>query len=98
MSRRKLSKKRIFKKDPFYNNELIQIIINRIMKKGNKALARKIIYRSLKDIELVTKQDPIKIVEQAVNSAAYACETPRKELDLVHSTGQRNSTLRALPP
>ncbi|YP_778594.1 30S ribosomal protein S7 (plastid) [Bigelowiella natans] len=80
MSRRKLSKKRIFKKDPFYNNELIQIIINRIMKKGNKALARKIIYRSLKDIELVTKQDPIKIVEQAVSNVTPFVEIRSRRL------------------
>jgi small subunit ribosomal protein S7 len=66
MSRRRLSKKIIFDKDLFYKNELIQTIINRIMKKGNKALARKIIYKSLKNIEKITNQDPIKITEQAI--------------------------------
>lgn len=80
MSRRRLSKKRILKKDPFYNNELIQILINRIMKKGNKSLARKIIYKSLKRIEDSTKQDPIKIVEQAVSNVTPFVEIRSRRL------------------
>lgn len=66
MSRRRLSKKRIIESDSLYNNELIQMIINRMMKKGNKSLARRILYKSIKKIEKVTQQDPIKIVEQAI--------------------------------
>ena len=66
MSRRRLSKKRVIDSDSLYNNELIQMIINRIMKKGNKSLARKILYKSIKQIEKTTQQDPIKIVEQAI--------------------------------
>ena len=66
MSRRRLSKKRINNNDLFYNHELIQIIINRLMKKGNKNLARKIIYTAIRDIEKKTNQDPIKIIEQAI--------------------------------
>ena len=80
MSRRRLARKRIISKDPFYNNELIQIIINRIMKKGNKSLARKIVYKSLKNIELTTNQDPIKIIEQAVSNITPFVEIRSRRL------------------
>ena len=80
MSRRRLSKKRIITNDPFYNNELIEIIINRIMKKGNKNLARRIIYKSLKNIEETTKQDPIKIIEQAINNITPFVEIRSRRL------------------
>lgn len=66
MSRRRLSKKRIVSPDSFYNNELIQMIINRIMKKGNKNLAKRIVYKSITRIEETTAQDPIKTIEQAI--------------------------------
>lgn len=66
MSRRRLSKKRVVEVDSLYNNELIQMTINRIMKKGKKNLARKILYKSIKQIEKTTKQDPIKVFEQAI--------------------------------
>lgn len=66
MSRRRLSKKRIIESDSLYNNELLQMIINRMMKKGNKNLARKILYKSIRQIEQTTKQDPIKLIEQAI--------------------------------
>lgn len=66
MSRRRLSKKRVVNPDSFYNQELIQMIINRIMKKGNKALAKRIVYRSINRIEEITSQDPIKTIEQAI--------------------------------
>lgn len=80
MSRRRLSKKRTISNDPFYNNTLIQTIINRAMKKGNKALARKIIYESLKNVEKITNQDPIKIIEQAINNITPFVEIRSRRL------------------
>ena len=80
MSRRRLSKKRIINNDYFYNNNIIQMLINRIMKKGNKTLARKIIYKSLKNIERSTNQDPIKILEQAIYNLTPFVEVRSRRL------------------
>lgn len=80
MSRRRLSKKRIPNTDIFYNNIIIQMLINRIMKKGNKTLARRIIYKSLKIIENNTKQDPIKITEQAIYNLTPFVEVKSRRL------------------
>jgi small subunit ribosomal protein S7 len=80
MSRRRLSKKRIINNDYFYNNNIIQMLINRIMKKGNKTLACKIIYKSLKNIEKNTNQDPIKIMEQAIYNLTPFVEVRSRRL------------------
>lgn len=80
MSRRRLSRKRITKNDLFYDNYIIQMIINRIMKKGNKALARKIIYKSVKAIEKDINQDPIKIIEQAIYNLTPFVEVRSRRL------------------
>ena len=77
MSRRRLSKKRTVNNDLFYNNELIQTIINRAMK---KALARKIVYKSLKKVEQTTNQDPIKIIEQAISNITPFVEIRSRRL------------------
>ena len=50
------------------------------MKKGNKALARKIIYESLKNVEKITNQDPIKIIEQAINNITPFVEIRSRRL------------------
>lgn len=66
MSRRRLSRKRTVNSDLLYSDKLIQMLINRIMKKGNKTLARRIIYKTIRMIEQSTHQDPVKTVNQAI--------------------------------
>nr|YP_009240374.1 30S ribosomal protein S7 [Gymnochlora stellata]BAU62508.1 30S ribosomal protein S7 [Gymnochlora stellata] len=80
MSRRTLSRKRIIVGDLFYNDILIQTIINKLMKKGNKALARKIVYESIRDIEKKTNQDPIKIIKQAITNITPFVEIRSRRL------------------
>jgi small subunit ribosomal protein S7 len=50
------------------------------MKKGNKSLARKIVYKSLKNIESKTNQDPIKIIEQAISNITPFVEIRSRRL------------------
>nr|YP_009240494.1 30S ribosomal protein S7 [Lotharella vacuolata]BAU62628.1 30S ribosomal protein S7 [Lotharella vacuolata] len=79
MSRRKISKKRVIESDLIYENELMQLIINRLMRKGNKSLAQKILYKSVKQIATTTNQDPIKIIEQAIlNITPFVEIKPRR--------------------
>jgi small subunit ribosomal protein S7 len=71
MSRRRTPKKRIIMSDPLYHNRLIQMIINRLMKKGKKSLASRLFYESMKELEEVTQQDPVKIIEEAVRNQPH---------------------------
>ena len=51
MSRNKKIKKQFVIPDPFFDSILIQKIANKLMKKGKKTLAHKIINQTIKEIE-----------------------------------------------
>lgn len=68
MSRKKIIKKTLFQKDLFYNNILITLIINRLLKHGKKNLAKKIIYKTLNYIFIKTKKNPLLILEKAIKN------------------------------
>lgn len=80
MSRRRLLKIRIINPDPFYDSILIQKIVNQIMKKGKKTLAHKLLNQVIQEIENKTQQDPIQIVEQAVQNVAPAVEIKARRI------------------
>ena len=63
MSRR-ISTKNVFQKDARYDNLLVSLLINRILKNGKKRLAKRIIYKSFELIEFRTNENPILILEK----------------------------------
>jgi small subunit ribosomal protein S7 len=71
---REFIKKRYISPDPRYNSTLVQMIVNRLMKKGKKTLAYKIIYDTMEQIGKSTKKDPVQIIEQAVRNATPLLE------------------------
>ena len=66
MSRSKLRKKFIIKKDSLYNSIIVTMFINKIMKNGKKNLAKKIVYNVLKRFEQNYLINPIKFLEKAI--------------------------------
>lgn len=80
MSRYPIKKKHIIKPDPFYDSILIQKIINQLMKKGNKTLARKILNQTIQQIEEKTQQDPVHIIEQAISNTVPAVEIKARRI------------------
>ena len=66
MSRRISTKKRFPQKDSKYNNLLVSLLVNRILKDGKKRLAKRILYKSFELIEARTTQNPILILEKAI--------------------------------
>nr|YP_009057835.1 ribosomal protein S7 [Nephroselmis astigmatica]AID67734.1 ribosomal protein S7 [Nephroselmis astigmatica] len=75
MSRRSTPPKRPISPDPVYNSLLVQMVISHLLKKGKKALAYRILYDAMKQIEEMTQEDPLKILEEAVCNS-----TPRLEV------------------
>jgi small subunit ribosomal protein S7 len=55
--------------DPVYNSTLVSKFINNIMRVGKKSLAQRLFYRALAIIEQRTKQEPIKVYEQAIQNS-----------------------------
>ena len=68
MSRKKQAPKRIFYPDSKYKSMVLAKFINFIMYDGKKSTAEKIIYKALDQIKNKTKEDPIKIFNDAINN------------------------------
>lgn len=65
--------------DPLYESEQVSKFINHIMKKGKKALARKILYGALELIKEEGKKDPIEVFNLALENAGPLTEVrPRR--------------------
>jgi len=68
MSRKKQAPKKIFYPDPRYNSLILAKFINFVMYDGKKTTSERIIYDALDKIKEKTKQDPIKIFDEAINN------------------------------
>jgi len=68
MSRKKTAPKRIFYPDPKYRSLILSKFINFVMYDGKKSTSVKIIYNALEQIKNKTKEDPIKIFNDAINN------------------------------
>ena len=68
MSRKSSAHKRIFYPDPKYGSLILSKFINFVMYDGKKSTAVKIIYNALEQIKNKTKEDPIKIFNDAINN------------------------------
>ena len=68
MSRKKQAPKRIFYPDAKYGSQVLAKFINFLMYDGKKTTAEKIIYTALDKIKSKTKEDPIKVFNDAINN------------------------------
>ena len=68
MSRKKQAPKRIVYADAKYQSLILTKFINFIMYDGKRSVAEKIIYTALEKIKEKTKQDPIKIFNDAISN------------------------------
>ncbi len=68
MSRKKQAPKRIFYPDPKYGSTVLAKFINFVMNDGKKSTAERIIYTTFDLIKSKTKEDPIKVFNEAINN------------------------------
>ena len=68
MSRKKRAPKRIIYADPKYKSLILSKFVNFVMYDGKKSAAEKLIYTALEQISNKTKEDPIKIFNEAINN------------------------------
>ena len=68
MSRKKKAPKRISYPDAKYGSFILSKFVNFMMYDGKKAAAEKIVYESLDKIKEKTKNDPMKIFNDAINN------------------------------
>jgi small subunit ribosomal protein S7 len=72
MSRKHRAKKRLISGDPSYNSPLLHMLVNRVMKKGKKALAYQIVYAMMDQLAQKTEKDAVRVFEQAVRNVKPA--------------------------
>jgi small subunit ribosomal protein S7 len=79
MPRKGPATKRVTEPDPIYQNVLVTQLINKVLLSGKKALAERIVYRSLEIISERTANDPVITLKKAVENARPLLEVrPRR--------------------
>lgn len=80
MSRRISTKKRFPDRDSKYDNLIVSLLINRILKSGKKLLAKSIVYKAFDFIEFRTNQNPILILEKAIRNISPRVQLKAKRI------------------
>lgn len=79
MPRRYRPKRREIPPDPKYNSVIVQKFINKVMMRGQKATAEKIVYKAMEIIEKQTGKNGLEVLEQAIKNATPLLEVrPRR--------------------
>jgi len=79
MARKKIEKRQI-EPDLIYHNIQVAKLINRVMRKGKKSIARKIVYNAFEEIKNKTKKEPLEVFEKAIENASPAVEVRSKRV------------------
>lgn len=79
MPRRGKVEHHVVSPDVKYNNKIIASFINRVMERGKKATAERLIYTAFGIIEEKTKKNPVEVFETALRNAGPSVEVkPRR--------------------
>ena len=79
MPRRYRPEKRKINPDVRYNSVQVHSFINRVMKRGKKSLATRLVYDAFELIGERTKKNPLEVFEQAINNVSPVMEVkPRR--------------------
>lgn len=99
MSGKKKIKKREIYPDPVYDNITVSKLINQVMRRGKKTIARKIVYGAFDIVKVKTNQNPLEIFEKSLENASPSLEVKPKRIGgatyqvPVEVQGERRQTL-----
>lgn len=77
---RRAYKKHKIAPDRIYNDIMLSQLINKVMKKGKKTIAQKIVYQSLDIIKEATKKEPLEVFKQAIENVSPVLEVKPKRI------------------
>lgn len=80
MPRRGIVRKRKPQPDPLYNSTLVGKFINLVLRKGKKTVAERIVYNTLEILKQKTKEDPLKVLEKAIDNCRPLLETKSRRV------------------
>ncbi len=79
MPRRYRPPKRKIEPDVRYNSETVARLINKVMRKGKKSLAARIVYEALATVEERMKRPPLEVLDEAIRNVSPVLEVkPRR--------------------
>ncbi|MGA9597358.1 MAG: 30S ribosomal protein S7 [Acidimicrobiia bacterium] len=74
MMRRAPAEIRKLEPDPIYRSVLVTQVINKVLWRGKKGAARRIVYGSLETVQKRTGDDPVKVLKRAIDNIRPAVE------------------------
>ena len=77
---RRAYKKHKIAPDNIYNDIAVSQLINKVMKKGKKTTAQKIVYEAFSSIKEKTQKEPLEIFKKAVENASPLLEVKPKRI------------------
>ena len=80
MPRRGIVKKKKQLPDHLYNSTLVSKFINIFMKKGKKSVSEQAIYQTMELLKQKAKEDPLKILEKALENIRPVIETKSRRV------------------
>ena len=80
MPRRGTIRKRVPPPDPRYNSATVQQFINKVMQRGKKSVAERIVYQALELAAERLKKTPMEVFELAIRNAGPAIEVKPKRV------------------
>jgi small subunit ribosomal protein S7 len=80
MPRRGTIKKRKAQPDSSYNSTVVARFINLLLKKGKKTTAERVVYNSMEMVKQKTKEDPLKVLEKALENVRPLLETKSRRV------------------
>ncbi len=80
MPRRAEVQVRSIEPDPVYNSQLVAQVINKVMSRGKKSTAEKIVYDALDVISQKTGKPPVDVLEQAVKTVTPVLEVKSRRV------------------
>ena len=66
--------------DPVYNSRLVTQVINRVMTRGKKSTAERIVYDALERVGEQTGRPPVEVLEQAVKTVTPVLEVKSRRV------------------
>ncbi len=79
MPRRNRPERRSIRPDPRYGDQQVQVLINKVMTRGKKSTAERVVYGAFDRIQENTGRDPVDTFRQAMRNATPVLEVkPRR--------------------
>ncbi|HMO22274.1 MAG TPA: 30S ribosomal protein S7 [Candidatus Melainabacteria bacterium] len=80
MSRRTAAEKRVPSPDPVFESQLVQRFVNRMMQRGKRSTAQKLLYTAMDIIKEKTKQEPLDVFNKAVKNVTPLVEVKARRV------------------